>query len=263
MIENFEHYLLEDCPYGDETTELLQINGEGTLNILSRDEGIGACADDLEQFYRNKGLDVTYRVENGEYFEGGDVIFSAQGDLRTLFKLWRISQTFLSIVCAIAARTHNFVEAARKENPDIMIATSRKTHPGFRKYELKAVKVAGGTHHRNSLSDSILVTQNHLDVADSFETLRAVKKIEIEPRDNDEALKYAEIADVLLLDHYSPEEMATIVTKLKTINPGLEIAVGGIKSDEIPQYAPYVDIIVSTAPYYAQPLDLTTRIERT
>jgi nicotinate-nucleotide pyrophosphorylase (carboxylating)/molybdenum transport protein len=38
--------------------------------------------------------------------------------------------------------------------------------------------------------------------------------------------------------------------------------VGGIKSDEIPQYAPYVDIIVSTAPYYAQPLDLTTRIER-
>ncbi|MDK2892269.1 MAG: hypothetical protein PWQ49_661 [Methanohalophilus sp.] len=56
------------------------------------------------------------------------------------------------------------VEAAKAANPDVLVATSRKTHPGFRKYELKAVKAGGGTHHRNSLSDSILVTQNHFDV---------------------------------------------------------------------------------------------------
>ncbi|AKB84923.1 hypothetical protein [Methanococcoides methylutens] len=56
MIEAFEHYLLEDCPYGDETTELLEIEGEGTIKIISRDAGIAACADDLAQFHEKKGL---------------------------------------------------------------------------------------------------------------------------------------------------------------------------------------------------------------
>lgn len=69
MIELFEHYLLEDCPYGDETTELLQIEGQGSLKIMSRDAGIAACADDLAEFYGKKGMKVTSYLDNGESFE--------------------------------------------------------------------------------------------------------------------------------------------------------------------------------------------------
>lgn len=262
MIDLFDLYLSEDCPYGDETTEFLGIEGNGRLRIKSREHGVAACMDDLAAFYRKNGLEVVSMVKNGAEFNPNDVIFEAQGDLPTIFKLWRISQTFLSIVCAIASKTRFAVELARKSNPEIMIATSRKTHPGFRKYELKAVKIGGGDHHRNSLSDSILVTQNHLDVMEKQVKLRAMRKIEVEPRTREEALESAPVVDVLLLDHYTPEELGELVPKLRALNPHIEIAVGGIEINMISEYAKHVDFIVTTAPYYAKPLDLTAKIRR-
>ncbi len=262
MIDFFDLYLSEDCPYGDETTEFLEIEGYGRLRIKTREHGVAACMDDLAAFYLKKGVEVVNMVDNGAEFNPNDVIFEAQGDLPTLFKLWRISQTFLSMVCSIASRTRYVVELARRSNPDIMLATSRKTHPGFRKYELKAVKIGGGDHHRNSLSDSILITQNHLDVMEKKVKLRAMRKIEIEPRTREEAIESAAVADMLLLDHYNPEELGSLVQELRGINPHLEIAVGGIDIDMISEYARHVDIVVTTAPYYSRPLDLTTRIRR-
>lgn len=262
MIEQFEHYLLEDCPYGDETTELLQIKGKGTLKIMSRDTGIAACTDDLTEFYGKNKLEVTSFLDNGKSFEKNSILFEAKGDLRKIFKLWRISQTFLSMTCAIATKTKAIADAAKAVNPDVKIATSRKTHPGFRKYELKAVKIGGGEHHRNSLSDSVLITQNHFNVVGSFGKLNSMRKIEIEPRTREEVFEYAPIADVLLLDHYTPEELKEVVPKLREINPKLEIAVGGIEFKDIPKYAATVDIVVTTAPYYAKPFDLSTKIDR-
>ncbi len=262
MINHFEHYLMEDCPYGDETTDMLCIGGKGTINIISRDAGVAACTDDLAEFYRSKGLNVVAYVANGCSFDEQTVLFSASGDLQTIFKLWRVSQTFLSITCAIAGKTREMVEAVKAVNSDVLIATSCKTHPGFRKHELKAVKAGGGLHHRNSLSDSILVTQNHLNVVDSVEKLNAFKKIEIEPRDEKDAFRYAKVADTLLLDHYSPEKLDVLVPLLRSINPCLEIAVGGINAKDVVAYAPYADVIITTAPYYAAPLDMTATIKK-
>ena len=165
-------------------------------------------------------------------------------------------------MCAIASKSSTFVNAARKENPDVIIAASRKTHPGTRRFETKAIRAGGGDIHRNSLSDSIQLSQNHLEVAGELGKLRALKKIEIEPRSREEAFKFAEMSDIMLLDHLSPEELRELGPELKKLNPKLELAVGGIKAEKIPEYAPFVDIIVSSAPYYAQPLDFTTKIER-
>ena len=89
-----------------------------------------------------------------------------------------------------------------------------------------------------------------------------MKKIEIEPRSREEAFRYAKDADIMLLDHISPEELQKIGPELKQLNPKLELAVGGIEAKKIPEYAPFVDIIVISAPYYANPLDMTTKIEK-
>jgi nicotinate-nucleotide pyrophosphorylase (carboxylating)/molybdenum transport protein len=70
------------------------------------------------------------------------------------------------------------------------------------------------------------------------------------------------VADILLLDHYSPEELETFVPELRSLNPHLEIAVGGIELSMVSDYAKHVDFIVTTAPYYAKPLDLTSKIRR-
>lgn len=261
-MDLFDLYLDEDCPYGDETTDLLGIEGNGRLRIMSREHGVAACMEELSAFYRKKGLEVTAYVREGGEFNPHDVVFEAKGDLRQLFKLWRISQTFLSMVCAIAATTRLYVETARKVNKNVIIATSRKTHPGMRRFELQAVRAGGGDHHRNSLSDSILITQNHLAVVEDLTEMQAVRRIEVEPRNEEEALRYATIADLMLLDHLSPTDLQRLVPAIKERNPSVMIAVGGISAQDIPDYASLVDIIVISAPYYAPPLDLTARIYR-
>jgi putative molybdenum utilization protein ModD len=263
MFDLFELYLHEDCPYEDETTELLKIEGEGVLRIITRVEGVSACTEDLAEFYMKKGLEVLDFVKSGENFKAGDEIFKAKGDAKKLFKLWRISQTFLSITCAIATKTSKLVSLATSVNSNVIIATTRKTHPGMRKFEIRAVIAGGGCVHRNSLSDSILITPNHLNFIDDLKEIRSMRKIEIEPRNEEEALKFAKIADVILLDHYTPEELKELIPKLKSINPNLKVAVAGnVNEDDVKEFAKFADIIVTSAPYYAKPLDFTTKIER-
>jgi len=256
-----ELYFDKDCPYFDETTELLGIMGRGRMRIISREEGISACTEELADFLRGRCLKVEF-LPSGSSFKAGDIILTAEGDLRILFRVWRVSQTFLSVTCAIATETKRLVELAKKANPDVIVATTRKTHPGMRYFEIKAVRAGGGEVHRNSLSDSILVTQNHLRVARQLGKLRALKKVELEPMTAEEAVEYAKAADVLLLDHFSLEELRELVPTLRKLNPSLEVAVAGdINARNIAEYAEIADIIVTSAPYYARPLDLTTRIE--
>jgi nicotinate-nucleotide pyrophosphorylase (carboxylating) len=262
MIDLFDLYFYEDCPYQDESAELLRLEGRGKMRIVSRESGICACAGELAEYYERKGLKTPNYFRDGETFKPGDTIFEVEGDLKLLFRLWRVSQTFLTLMCAIATKTASMVSAGRKANPDLIIATSRKTHPGSRIFEMKAVRAGGGDIHRNSLSDSIQISQNHLEAVGELGKLRAVKKIEIEPRTREEAFKYAGMADIILLDHLSPEEMQELGLELKKLNPKLELAVGGIEAKRIPEYAPFVDIIIISAPYYANPLDFTTKIER-
>lgn len=262
MIDLFELYFYEDCPYDDESVELLGIEGKGTLRIISREAGVCACAGDLAEYYEKKGVNVLNFLEDGRKFKSGDKILEAEGDLKLLFRFWRVSQTFLSQMCAIAGKTASFVSTGKKENSDLIIATTRKTHPGARRFELKAVRAGGGDIHRNSLSDSIQISQNHLNVVGELNKLRAMKKIEIEPRSREEALRYAKDADIMLLDHLSSAELQKVGPELKQLNPKLELAVAGIEAEKIPDYAPFVDIIVISAPYYAKPLDMTTKIEK-
>jgi len=262
LIDLLELYFHEDCPYVDETVELLQIEGKGSLRIISREKGVSACADELARYYRKEGLKVLKYFENGRQFESGNSILEAEGDLKLIFKVWRVSQTFLSIMCAIATSTALLVKEAKKENPNIVLAATRKTHPGTRVFETKAARAGGGKIHRYSLSDSIQISQNHLEITGQLEDLKALKKIEIEPRSREEAIKYAKIADIILLDHFSLMDVQEMGPALKKINSKLELAVAGIETEKIREYASFVDIIVISAPYYAKPLDFTTKIQR-
>ena len=145
-----------------------------------------------------------------------------------------------------------------------MVAT-RKAHLGMRIDEMEAIQDGGAIYHRNSLSDTILITQNHLRVLGSLpETLYSMQhKIEFEPSSVEEAYRYAATVDVMLLDHFEPEVLRDIVPKLRQLNPRIKVGVaGGITLETVQQYAKYVDIIVLSSVLYAPPLDITCRITR-
>jgi nicotinate-nucleotide pyrophosphorylase len=265
MIDPLEIGLLEDCPYNDETTELLNIEGNGNLKIISRVTGITSGTIRLKEFFESKGLAVASCLKSSSPFQKDDILFEADGDIKMLFKLWRISQTYLSLMCAIATDTNEIVQAGRKvnKNLDIVVAT-RKAHLGMREAEIDAIEDGGATYHRNSLSDTILITQNHLNAVDALpDRLHSVRhKIEIEPRSEDEAYATAKHVDVVLLDHFEPQSLAEISARLKEINPAIKVGVaGGIDKNNIESFAKAVDMIVLSSVLFAKPLNLTCKVK--
>ncbi|NPA75803.1 MAG: nicotinate-nucleotide pyrophosphorylase [Euryarchaeota archaeon] len=257
-----EDFLNEDCPFEDETTEFLKITGAGTLQIISREQGIAACTESVAEFHRAHNIEPVNFIPTGQAFDANTVIYSARGPLRELFRVWRVSQTLLSITCAIAKKTDALVTLARRANPDITVATTRKTHPGMRKYELCAVRAGGGEIHRNSLSDSILVTTNHLNVSGQIPEYSGLRHLEIEARSMEEALKYVARADILLLDHFELYELEKLRAALEPHSRPRLAVTGDIDETNIEEYARVSDIIVTSAPYYATPLNMTAEIHR-
>jgi nicotinate-nucleotide pyrophosphorylase len=135
----------------------------------------------------------------------------------------------------------------------------------MRSDELEAIQDGGAVYRRNSLSDTILITQNHMRVLGALpDRLYSLQhKIEFEPSSEAEAYQYAAAVDVILLDHFEPEVLKDIVQKLKALNPRLQVGVaGGITLDTVKQFARFVDIILLSSVLYASPLDITCRITR-
>ena len=75
----------------------------------------------------------------------------------------------------IATETKKIVNMVKKINPSVTIAATRKTTPGFRKYEKKAVLIGGGEPHRMGLYDAIMIKDNHLKIIGSLDI--AIQKI--------------------------------------------------------------------------------------
>ncbi len=266
MFDCLDTGLKEDCPYGDITTEILAIGGQGRFQFISRVDAIVSGTSRLAEFFAAQKLAVASFRQPGERIHKGDVIIEVTGDIKTLFKLWRISQTYLTVMCAIATQTDAIVRAAKAENGEIEIVVAcRKAHLGMRADEMQAILDGGAIYHRNSLSDTILITQNHMRALGTLpDKLHSFHhKIEFEPSSSEEAYRYAGLVDVMLIDHFGPTELAVVVRKLRELNPRLVVGVaGGITLATVKDYAPLVDIIVLSAVLYAPPLDITCKITR-
>lgn len=266
LFDSLETGLTEDCPYGDITTELLGIAGEGRFQFISREAAVVSGTPRLKDFFEKQKLVVGEHRFPGEAINKGEVIISAAGDIKVLFKLWRICQTYLTVLCAIATKTSGLVKSAREVNPAIQIVVAtRKAHLGMRADEMEAVLDGGAIYHRNSLSDTVLITQNHMRALGALpEKLHSLQhKIEFEPSSVEEAYRYAPQVDVMLLDHFAAGELADIVGKLKALNPLIKVGVaGGITLDTVREFARHVDLIVLSSVLYAPPLDITCRITK-
>lgn len=266
LFDSLQTGLIEDCPYGDITTELLGIAGQGRFQFASREAAVVSGTYRLKAFFEKHKLVVgEYRLP-GERITKGDVIISAAGDIKVLFKLWRICQTYLTVLGAIATSTSKLVTAARQANPAIeIVVATRKAHLGMRADELEAVQDGGAVYHRNSLSDTVLITQNHMRALGGLPAkLHSLQhKIEFEPSSVEEAYRYAPQVDVMLLDHFAAGELAEVAGRLKALKPLIKVGVaGGVTLENVRDFAGHVDLIVLSSVLYAPPLDITCRITK-
>ena len=268
-------FLEEDLGSGDITTDILiPEEVEATSVIRTKEDGVIAGLEEIEALSKLLGLTFTQRAKDGEKVRKGTVLAEITGGARNLLKAERLLLNLLSHMSGIATTTRTAIELAHKENSKVKIAATRKTLPGLRFFEKKAVILGGGDPHRYDLSSMVLIKDNHIKIAGSLETAlnRArekasfTQKIAIEVTSPPEALKAAKAgADIIMFDNMSQTDIrkaVRLVEKNQLRNKVILEASGGITLENVRSYAATeVDVIsMGSLTHSSKALDVTMKI---
>jgi molybdenum transport protein len=272
--DDLRRWLAEDVPYGDLTTHALGIGDcRGRIRFEARQAMVAACSEEAGRIVTLAGANVIESVRSSAVVPTGGLLLAAEGSAMALHASWKVAQTLLEIAGGIAAAAHAIVDAARRANPDIVIACTRKSLPGTRSLSVKAILCGGAVPHRLGLSETILVFAQHR-VFSSGASLPAIidrlrrrapeKKIVVEADTLAEAMEVAAAgADVVQLDKAAPEDVAQLRRYCAGRTPRpLVAAAGGINAANAADYARAgADVLVTSAPYTARPLDVKVTME--
>jgi len=235
----------EDLAGGDVTSDrLIPPHIQGKARFIVKMHGILAGIDipRLVFFKIDPFLKFSVLLKDGRHVKPGDVVAAIEGDVQSILKGERTALNFLQHLSGIATQTSIYVDAVR--GLPVRILDTRKTLPGLRVLEKYAVSVGGGSNHRMSLGDMVLIKDNHIAILrrqglSIAEIVRQARnktprniKIEIETSNPLEASEAAQAgADVVMLDNMSLDEMrkAVVLVAHKVI---LE-ASGGVNLDNI------------------------------
>lgn len=247
-------YLREDSPVVDLTSEILP-EIDCSAEIISKEKGIIAGLRESKELCSHLGLSFNQMTEDGEEVTPGEKVAIIEGNAKRILLVERTILNLLGRMSGIATITREIVERTNSVNPRVRIAATRKTCPGFSFFEKRAVEIGGGLTHRYSLSDGVLIKDNHVKILGLKEAIERAKKrfhplrkIEIEVETIRDAIRAAELgADVLMLDNFSPAEVSKTISILK--RRGLRDRViievsGGVTKDNIEEYAKLdIDVI--------------------
>jgi nicotinate-nucleotide pyrophosphorylase (carboxylating) len=234
--------LLEDlAPLGDMTASLLPVDRQGSAVFVSRDEGVMAgrlCATETYA-QLDPSVVVEWHLDDGSDLQPGDVLGRLEGPLASILSGERTALNFLRHLSGVATLTRRFVRATQGK---ATVLDTRKTTPGLRTLEKAAVRAGGGTNHRGSLSDGVLIKDNHLGGMTIEEAVRRAKLkwpgrlVEVEcdrVAQVEEAL--AAGATMVMLDNMS---VAQVRRAVKVVNGQVPVEVSGrIALDTIGDYA--------------------------
>ncbi len=218
MSFNPIEFLKEDLGEGDKTTEwIVDENHISRAVIIAKEEGVIAGQRYAKEIFKTLDPEIEYyeKKKDGENVKKGDVVTEIRGKTRAILTGERVSLNILQRLSGIATMTRRYVEAAKGTKAKIL--DTRKTTPGIREMEKYAVRVGGGENHRITLSEMVLIKENHITIAGSIkEAIRRVKNkgipVEIEVK-NMEDLKeaLAEGVDRILLDNWDIESIKDAV----------------------------------------------------
>src|SRR5512143_3586450 len=153
----------EDLGQGDVTTSaLFKVRIPARARIIAQQPLVVAgMAAAVQTFVAvDPSLQLTVMCGDGRQAKVGESILRIEGDGRSILMAERLALNFLQHLSGIATLTHQFCQAVR--GYPVAILDTRKTLPGWRTLQKWAVALGGGTNHRRSLGDGILIKDNHL-----------------------------------------------------------------------------------------------------
>lgn len=221
--------LEEDLAQGDATTAALfskPIPAQATI-IAQQSLIVAGMAAAVQTFLMvDPSLQLSVSKQDGEHAKSGDVLLQIDGDGRSILQAERVALNFLQHLSGIATFTQQFCRAVR--GYPVSILDTRKTLPGWRRLQKWAVALGGGTNHRYSLNDGLLIKDNHLVLLQHHrrpveQACRLAQRhrsrklpIIVEAESLSEVRQaLAGKPDVILLDNMEPDMVRRAVTLIK------------------------------------------------
>ena len=245
--------LEEDIPYGDITSVSLVTKGSNAkASLIAKEDGIICGLPVFKRVFTILGqVEFISLFEEGSKVKSGDIIGEVKGDALNILMGERVALNLLQKMSGIATLTNKYVNELKGLNTKIL--DTRKTTANLRVLEKYSVKIGGGNNHRFSLSDGILIKDNHIGYAGSIkEAIRLTKekssfirKIEVETESKEDVIEALEAgADIIMLDNMSPSQVAEMVKLID--GRALTECSGNITLDTVRNYAlSGVDVISS------------------
>ena len=237
--------LREDLGSGDVTSEILVPPALRGQAVMQAKESLVVAGLEIaiRAFTLLSGeVRVLARTEDGRKVEAGALLLELEGPVRDLLGGERVALNILQHLSGVATLTRRFVDTV--EGTGTKILDTRKTLPGMRALEKYAVRVGGGVNHRSSLSEGILVKENHLAACGGVtEAVKAIKRnaphtlrVGIEASTLDEVEEaVAAGVDAILLDNMSIE---TILEAVKRVRGTAQLEVsGGVRLENVREIA--------------------------
>jgi len=205
LIKEIENFIEEDLGPDDISCTLVPDRPSEAI-VFTKEACTLAGLEEARAIFNYLGVRVKTEHREGEEVEAGATIFSLEGGAVSILRAERVALNFLGHLCGIASLTRTCVKLVRKHSEHTRLACTRKTTPGIRKFEKKAVVAGGGDAHRFSLSDTIMIKDNHIQLLGIKAAIEAAKKasftkkIEVEVESVKEAILAAGLgADIIML----------------------------------------------------------------
>ncbi|HEV3433467.1 MAG TPA: carboxylating nicotinate-nucleotide diphosphorylase [Nitrososphaera sp.] len=244
--ELLNDFLQEDVGTGDITSNaMIPADLKATAEIVSKSPLAVVCGlQEASTLFDICGCDSYMLVRDGSKVSKGTTVMKVSGNARAILKAERTALNIIMRMSGIATQTRRLADRAN----GVTIMATRKTAPGLRYFDKKAVVLGGGAAHRMRLDDMVLIKDNHLALSsDVAKTIRLVRenvgsaiKVECEARTTEEALAVAAAEpDIVMLDNFTPRQAKQTVTKIRRMGLGKNVKIelsGGINEKNIRHY---------------------------
>ena len=257
MIEKIVKLALEeDLGLGDITSDNIFTPQDRARAVIVAKEDLVLCGMDIaRQTFWLVDEELLFKPlkQDGDLVKKGEKVLELEGRSLSILKGERTALNFMQRMSGIASASREYAQIAKPYG--VLVVDTRKSQPGMRKLDKYAVRCGGVRNHRMSLSDSVMIKDNHIAAAGSItQAVARIKaaightpKIEVETTNMDEVREaLAAGADIIMLDNMTPEQAAEAVAFIK--GRAITEISGGINKDNLAAYcAAKPDVISSGA----------------
>jgi nicotinate-nucleotide pyrophosphorylase (carboxylating) len=258
--ESLIMFLREDIGSGDVTTNCLipaDIDSQAQIVCKNNKPAVVCGLEEAALVFDLCGCNTKTLVSDGFWVQNGTLVMTIEGKTRSILKGERTALNLLMRMSGIASETRFIRDVIEDLTYSVTVASTRKTAPGLRYFDKKAVTIGGGDSHRIRLDDMVLIKDNHLAITGSVRKSVEIAKekvgsslaIECECKNFNEVIEAITAGvDIVMLDNFPPAEAAKTMKEISRMGLRkklkLEIS-GGINIRNIRDYAKELPDIIS------------------